>query len=204
MKKNLLMLACVSLFMIIPHSANGQSKKFVMGIHSGYSFFIEKQLYESHRYDSEYKAVTKLGFHGGFNLQYYFSTHWAIQVEMDYQRKTHHAEHTDFVNPEYSYSHVHNSSYTVYYLNLIYRITNKKENFSFYFSAGIGIRDMVPFVLYSKMGNGIRYSFSPRIAMHLGVSFLPAPFILLGARTFQLFPFGMMYLSLNVGLEYGF
>lgn len=204
MKKNLLLFVVVSFFVIIPNNVNGQSKKYVVGIHSGYSFFMSGESYESRRYDSEYKAETKLGFHGGFNLQYYFSARWAIQVEMDYQRKTHHTEYTDFVSPENNYSRVDNLSFTVYYLNLIYRITNKKDNFSFYFSAGIGIEDINPFVLYSKIGNGIRYSFSPHTSLHLGVSFLPVPFIYRNPAALRLFPFDITYFSLDVGLEYRF
>jgi len=204
MKKSVLVLVYVSLFLIIPYNVNGESKKYVIGIHSGYSLFMAGESNEWRSYDSEYKAETKLGFHGGFNLQYYFSTHWAIQLEMDYQRKTHHAEYTDFVHPENSYSRVDNYSYTVYYLNVIYRINNKKDNFSFYFSAGIGIKDINPLEIYSKIGNGIRYSFSPRTALHLGVAFLPVPFIYRNPAALRLFPYYIAHFSFYVGLEYRF
>jgi hypothetical protein len=205
MKKNILLLVYISFFIIIPSNVNGQSKKYVIGIHSGYSFFLKKALYESYGPYSEYKGETKLGLHGGFNLQYHFSAKWAIQLEMDYQRKTLHEERTDFVSPEYSYSRVDNYSYTVYYLNLIYKGTHKRNKLlSWYISAGVGIEDVGPLVLYSKMGNGIRYSFSPHTALHLGISFSPVPFIYLGPLGFRLFPSGIMYFSLYVGLEYGF
>ncbi len=210
-KKNILLLVCISFFIIIPSNVNGQSKKFVIGIHSGYSFLLGGVVYEGRRYDAvvdayvEYKEETKLGLHGGFNLRYHFSAKWAIQLEMDYQRQTHHAEHTDFVNPEYSYSSVDNSSFTVYYLNLIREGTHKRnKSLSWYFSAGVGIRDLSPLMLYSKIGNGIRYSFSPHTTLHLGVSFSPVPFIYMNPLGFRLFPSGMIYFSLNVGLEYGF
>jgi len=205
MKKNILLLICISFFIIIPSNVNGQSKKYVIGIHSGYSFFLKKKLYESRRYDGESKEETKLGLHGGFSLQCYFSAKWAIQLEMDYQRQTRRAERTDFINPEYSYSRVDNYSYTVYYLNLIHMGTHKRnKSLSWYISAGVGIRDLSPLVLYSKIGNGIRYYFSPHTALHLGVSLSPVPFIYLGSLGFRLFPSGMMYFSLYVGLEYGF
>jgi len=178
MKKNILLLVCISFFIIIPSNVNGQSKKFVIGIHSGYSFLLEKKPYE-----------TKLGLHGGFNLRYHFSAKYAVQLEMDYQRQT----------------SLHNYSYTLYYLNLIYIGAHKRnKSLSWYFSAGVGMRDIAPFVLYSKMGVGIRYYFSPHTALHLGGSFSPVPFIYLGSFGFRLFPSYMMYFSLNVGLEYGF
>ena len=211
MKKNILLLVCISIFIIIPSNVNGQSKKFVIGIHSGYSFLFGGVVYEGRRYDVEYnkyveyKTETKLGLHGGFSLQYHFSAKWAIQLEMDYQRQTLHVERTDFVSPEYSYSRVDNNSYTVYYLNLIHIGAHKRnKSLSWYFSAGVGMKEIAPFVLYSKMGVGIRYSFSPYTALHLGGSFSPVPFIYLGSFGFRLFPSGTMYFSLNVGLEYGF
>ena len=204
-KKTILLLVYISFFIIIPSNVNGQSKKFVIGIHSGYSFLIGGVLYDDRGPWGESKMETKLGLHGGFNLRYHFSPKWAIQLEMDYQRQTHHTERTDFVNPEYSYSRVRNYSYTVYYLNLTYIGTHKRnKSLSWYFSAGIGVRDIAPLVLYSKMGVGIRYSFSPHTALHLGGSFSPVPFIYLGSFGFRLFPSGTMYFSLNVGLEYGF
>ncbi|MQY61383.1 outer membrane beta-barrel protein [bacterium] len=199
MKKNILLLVCISFFIIIPSNVNGQSKyhEYMVGIHSGYSFLLGGGHHESGGLWGECKEETKLGLHGGFSLQCYFSAKCAIQLEMDYQRRTVHEEHTDFVNPEYSYSRVDNSSFTVYYLNLIRRYTNKKNNFSWYFSAGIGVGNLSPHVLYFKIGNGIRYYFSPHTALHLGVSFSPAQLI-------RLLPAGMMYFSLYVGLEYGF
>ena len=205
MRKKILLLVYISFFIIIPSNVNGQSKKYVIGIHSGYSFLLKKAVYEEQRYDSEYKGETKLGLHGGFSLRYHFSVKWAIQLEIDYQRKTYHAEHTDFINPEYSYSRVDNYSYTVYYLNLIHMGTHKRnKSLSWYICAGVGIEDISPFVLYSKMGNGIRYSFSPHTALHLGISFSPVPFIYLGSFGFRLFPSGLIYFSLDVGLECGF
>ena len=139
MKKNILLLVYISFFIIIPSNVNGQSKKYVIGIHSGYSFLFGTGLHEEHRYDSEYKRQTKLGLHSGFSLQYHFSTKCAVQLEMDYQRRTVHEECTDFVNREYSHSRVDNSSFTVYYLNLIRQHMNKKNNFSWYVSTGIGV-----------------------------------------------------------------
>lgn len=205
MKKNILLLVCISFFIIIPSNVNGQSKKYVIGIHSGYSFLLGGVVYEGRRYDVYYKEETKLGLHGGLSLRYHFSAEWAIQLEMDYQRQTSHEERTDFVNPEYSYSRVDNYPFTVYYLNLIHKGTHKRnKSLSWYFSAGVGIRDLGPLILYSKMGSGIRYSFSPHMALHLGISFSPVPFIYMSPLGFRLFPSGMMYFSLNVGLEYGF
>ncbi|MBA7628733.1 hypothetical protein ES703_36228 [subsurface metagenome] len=200
MKKNILLLVCISFFIIIPSNVNGQNKKFVIGIHSGYSFLLGGGLHEDRSFYSESKEETKLGLHRGFSLQYYFSAICAIQLEMDYQRKTVHEEHTDFINPEYSHSRVDDSSFTVYYLNLIRQYTNKKNNFSWYVSAGIGVGKLSPHMLYFKIGSGIRYAFSPRMALHLGVSFSPAQFIYYD----RLLIGGMMYFSLNVGLEYGF
>lgn len=205
MRKNILLLVCISFFIIIPFNVNGQSKKYVIGIHSGYSFHLGGAIHEDHGSWGEYKAETKLGLHGGFSLRYHFSAKWAIQLEMDYQRQTSHEERTDFVNPEYSYSRVDNYPFTVCYLNLIREGTHKRnKSLSWYFSAGIGIRDLGPLMLYSKMGSGIRYYFSPHTALHLGISFSPVPFIYMSPPGFRLFPSGMMYFSLYVGLEYGF
>jgi len=200
MKKNILLLVYISFFIIIPSNVNGQSKKFVIGIHSGYSFLFGGGVHESSGLWGECKEETKLGLHGGFSLQYHFSAECAIQLEMDYQRKTVHEEHTDFINPEYSHSRVDDSSFTVYYLNLIRQYTNKKNNFSWYVSAGIGVGKLSPHMLYFKIGGGIRYYFSPHTALHLGISFSPAQFIYYD----RLLIGGMMYFSLNVGLEYGF
>jgi len=200
MKKNMLLLVCISFFIIIPSNVNGQSKKFVIGIHSGYSFLFGTGLHEDRSFYSESKEKTKLGLHSGFSLQYHFSAKYAVQLEMDYQRRTVHVEHTDFVNPEYSYSRVYNYSFTVYYLNLIRQHMNKKNNFSWYFSAGTGVGKMGLRELYFKIGGGIRYSFPPHAALHLGVSFSPPQII----YYYRLVPSGMMYFSLNVGLEYGF
>ena len=200
MKKNILLLVYISFFIIIPSNVNGQSKyhEYVIGIHSGYSFLFGRGLRESGGLWGECKEKTKLGLHGGFSLQCYFSAKWAIQLEMDYQRRTVHEERTDFINPEYSYSRVDNDSFTVCYLNLIREATHKRnKSLSWYISAGIGIGKLSPHVLYFKIGNGMRYYFSPHMALHLGVSFSPAQLI-------RLVPVGMMYFSLNVGLEYGF
>ena len=200
MKKNIFLLVCISIFIIIPSNVNGQSKKFVIGIHSGYSFLFGTGLHEDSGLWGESKRKTKLGLHKGLSLQYYFSAKCAIQLEKDYQRKAYHHEFTDFVNPEYSYSSVDNSSFTVYYLNLIRHYTNKQNNFSWYVSAGIGVEKMGPRVLYFKIGSGIRYSFYPHTALHVGISFLPPQII----QYYRLSPGGMMYFSLNVGLEHGF
>ena len=202
MKKNVLLLVCISFFIIIPSNVNGQSKyhEYVIGIHSGYSFLFGTGLHEDRSFYSESKEKTKLGLHGGFSLRCYFSAKYAIQLEMDYQRRTHHVENTDFVNPEYSYSRVDNDSFTVYYLNLIREHTNKKNNFSWYFSAGTGVGKRGLRELYFKIGGGIRYSFPPHAALHLGFSFLPPQII----HYYRLVPCGIMYFSLNVGLEYGF
>ena len=201
MKKNILLLVYISFFIIIPSNVNGQSKyhEYVIGIHSGYSFLFGTGLHEDRSFYSESKEKTKLGLHGGFSLQYHFSAKYAVQLEMDYQRRTVHEERTDFINPEYSHSRVDNDSFTVYYLNLIRQHTNKKNNFSRYVSAGIGAGKLSPHVLYFKIGSGMRYYFSPHMALHLGISFSPAQLI----RLF-LPATAMMYFSLNVGLEYGF
>jgi len=200
MKKNILLLVCISIFIIIPSNVNGQNKKFVIGIHSGYSFLLGTGLHEDSSFYSESKEKTKLGLHRGFSLQYHFSAKCAIQLEKDYQRKTVHEERTDFFNPERSYSRVDNYPFTVYYLNLIRQYMNKKNNFSWYVSAGIGIGKMGLRVLYFKIGSGIRYYFFPHTALHLGISFSPPQILFY----YRIVPGGMMYFSLNVGLEYGF
>ena len=200
MKKNILLLVCISFFIIIPSNVNGQSKKYVIGIHSGYSFLFGTGLHEDRSFYSESKEKTKLGLHSGFSLRCYFSAKYAVQLEMDYQRRTVHKEHTDFINPEYSHSRVDNSSFTVYYLNLIRQHTNKKNNFSWYVSAGIGVGKVSPHTLYFKIGNGMRYYFSPHMALYLGISFSPSQLIYYRRPLIG----GMMYFSLNVGLEYGF
>jgi len=198
----MLLLVCISIFIIIPSNVNGQSKyhEYVIGIHSGYSFLFGTGLHEDRSFYSESKEKTKLGLHGGFSLQCYFSAKYAVQLEMDYQRRTVHEERTDFINPEYSHSRVDNDSFTVCYLNLIRQYTNKKNNFSWYVSAGIGVGKLSPHMLYFKIGSGMRYYFSPHTALHLGISFSPAQFIYYDRLLID----GLMYFSLNVGLEYGF
>jgi len=128
------------------------------------------------------------GIHAGVNLQCYFSSHWGVQLEFHYQRETH-----------------RDDSFTICYLNVIYRVTNKKNNFSWYISAGAGMMHMDPSVLLSKVGNGIKWSFSPHLSLHLGFSVWPAPLFIKSPLGFKLFPSGGgNYVSLHVGLEYGF
>jgi len=123
------------------------------------------------------------GIHAGLNLQCYFSSHWGVQVELHHQRRAH-----------------WDNSFTMYYLNVIYRVIDKKKgNFSWYISAGVGMRSG----LISKVGNGMKWSFSPHLSLHLGISASPILFITSPYGS-KLFPFGIMYFSLNVGLEYGF
>ena len=135
-----------------------------------------------------------LGIHAGLNLQYYFSSHWGVQLEFYYQTHTYGED-------------VDGSSFTTYYLNMIYRFTNKKNNFSWYIFAGAGIWRPEPPMIFSKVGTGIKLSFSPRLSLNLGISDWPAPLFIKGVHGFELFPpasRGPEFVSLFVGLEYGF
>ena len=129
------------------------------------------------------------GIHAGLNLQHYFSSHWGIQVEYHYQRET-----------------PRDDSFTICYLNVIYRVIDKKKGkFSWYISTGVGMMHMNPSVLFSKVGQGMKWSFSPRLSLHLGFSVWPAPLFIMGPPGFKLFPSGgPNFVSLHVGLEYGF
>ncbi len=129
------------------------------------------------------------GIHAGVNLQCYFFSHWGVQLELHHQRRA------DQFDP-----------FTVYYLNLIYRVTDKKkEKFSWYISAGVGMWGMDPSMLLSKVGNGMKYSFSPHLSLHLGFSAWPFPLFIKSPYGFKLFPSGgAFWFSLHIGLEYGF
>jgi len=129
------------------------------------------------------------GIHAGLNLQHYFFSHWGIQLELHHQMKT------DQSNP-----------FTMYYLNVIYRVMEKKkEEFSWYISAGIGMMGMRSSVLFSKVGTGMKWSFSPHLLLHLGFSTWPGPLFLKDPYGFRLFPpMGASWFSLHIGLEYGF
>ena len=129
------------------------------------------------------------GIHVGLNLQHYFFSHWGVQLELHHQRRA------DQFNP-----------FTVYYLNVIYRVTDKKkERFSWYISAGVGMWGMNPSMLLSKVGNGMKWSFSRHLSLHLGFSAWPFPLFITGPYGFKLFPSGgAFWFSLHVGLEYGF
>ncbi len=131
------------------------------------------------------------GIHAGLNLQHYFFSHWGVQLELHRQRRA------DQFDP-----------FTVYYLNLIYRVIDKKkEKFSWYISAGVGMWGMNPSMLLSKVGTGMKYSFSPHLSLHLGFSTWPAPLFIKGpyGNGFKLFPpGGASWFSLHIGLEYGF
>jgi len=171
-------------FLMAPNNANGNYDKYILGFNSGYTWWA--------------------GTHIGLNLQYYFSSHWGVQLEFHYQRKIHRVEYTAF-HPEDSYSRIEDDSFTMCYLNVIYRVTTKKKNFSWYISAGAGIWHMDPSIIFSKVGNGMKWSFSPRLSLHLGFSAWPAPLFIKGSRGFKLFPSGgPNFVSLHVGLEYGF
>jgi len=129
--------------------------------------------------------------HAGLNLQCYFSSHWGVQLELHRQRRA------DEFDP-----------FTVYYLNLIYRVIDKKkEKFSWYISAGVGMWGVNPSMLLSKVGTGMKYSFSPHLLLHLGFSTWPAPLFFKSpyGNGFKLFPSGgALWFSLYIGLEYGF
>lgn len=201
MKKIIVTVVFLAFFIIIPCAVTGENNKYFIGVHSGYSSFFARNYYESIRYDSEHRSENKLGFYAGANFQYRFSPHWTIQLEMDYQRGTHFEEFIDYVTPEYNHSRTEDTSYKIYYLNAVYTLLEIKERKFFpYFLAGVGIRDTKPFILYSKIEIGIKYSFLTRLALHAGVTFWPFPFMLLEHYGIRLY---LQSYSINIGLEYG-
>ena len=155
---------------------------FLMAPHNANGNYDEYVLGFNSGYTWGIKAI-----HAGLNLQCYFSSHWGVQLEFHHQRRAH-----------------WDNSFNVYYLNVIYRVIDKKkEKFSWYISAGGGVRDSSG--LLSKVGNGMKYSFSPHLSLHLGFSAWPFPLFITGPDGFKLFPSGgAFWFSLHIGLEYGF
>ncbi|MDH7514208.1 MAG: hypothetical protein QHH14_14800 [Clostridiales bacterium] len=127
--KRTFLAASVLIFFFIPHYGFGKDIEYIIGVNSGYSFFSQRQYFEERRPDSETTSETNLGFHGGANVQCNFSNHWSIQVEIVYQKRTHHKEYVNYIYPELNYSVAEDTSLSVYYLNAIYRIANKKTIF---------------------------------------------------------------------------
>jgi len=158
----------LAFFLAVPSNASGNYDEYILGFNSGYTWGIK-------------------GIHAGLNLQCYFSSHWAVQLELHHQRRA------DWDN-----------SFTAYYLNVIYRVTDKKkEKFSWYISAGVGVMDSSRPL--SKVGTGMKYSFSPHLSLHLGFSTWPFPLFITSPYGYKLFPLGgALWFSLYTGLEYGF
>lgn len=203
MKKVLFLVIAISYFLSHSPCHAETNKKFVMGINCGYSYFLEREHYESHRYNEDFKWENKLKYHVGLKLQYYFSSHLGVQIETDYQRKTNINEYKDYSHPEYNYYYTDDFSFFVTYLNFIYQVKDfKKNNFSTFLIAGIGVKDINPFTLYSKIGGGVRYPLSSQIALNLGISFLPGPLVYKEHYLIKFFPFFIKYFSLSIGLEY--
>lgn|GEM_PF-1071167 len=204
MKKIFLGAIFILILLIFPCNANGKHDKFAVGINFGFTFPFARDYYEGISYDSESRWESTYGFRAGLNLNYFFSHRLAIQLEMDYQRKVFNEEFKDYNFPEYNYSYSENLSFYVYYLNIIYIMTDSsKNNLSPYVFAGLGIEDIDPIVLYSKMGGGIQFPLSSKIIMHTGLSlFGPATKLYTKSFTFQ--PFNIKYFSVIVGLRYMF
>jgi hypothetical protein len=203
MKKFVLITLTLFLCLAVPCNPKENRIRIAIGLNCGYSFLAERDYYEEYRYDSEYRRESKLGFRGGANLQCYFGRHFALQIETDHQRNALFEEFKDYTNPEYNYSRSQDISYTVYYLNFIYRISDfSKQKLSPYIFAGAGIYNFDPFTLYSKMGLGIQYNLSPRVMVHTEVSLGPAAFIYKDPSAFRFFPFDIKYISFNFGLDF--
>lgn len=197
--KKIILNIILLLFILIPCEIKAEDYKFVVGITTGYSFGLTNEYKENkEEYTGGYnKYQDKLGFHFGLNFQYNFSSSWAIQGEIDYQRKTYTQEHIDYNNPSYNYSKSYDCSFIAPYLNVIYNSSKEKILFP-YFSAGIGICQIAPEIVFMfKIGGGIKYHFFSRTTLNLEVSF-NIPFLL---RTL---PSEIEYLSLNLGLEHKF
>lgn len=63
---------------------------------------------------------------------------------------------------------------------------------------------MDPSRLVSKIGNGVKWPFSPHLSLHLGFSVWPSALFIASPYGFKLFPLSINYVSLHIGLEYGF
>ncbi|MFQ6083859.1 MAG: outer membrane beta-barrel protein [Candidatus Aminicenantia bacterium] len=182
MKNVKLILIFLAFLIIFTSQTNGGENEYILGINFGYSFGLggSNSYYDNH----------KLGYRLGLNLQYYFSSHWAIQGEIAYQRHTYHKWGQDYDGSFFDYTE--DESYVVPYLNLIYDFKGKKV-FP-YFTFGVGAEEITPsFILFLKTGVGMKYSLSPQIGLNLGGSLYLHSFIA-----------EINYLSLNLGLEYRF
>jgi len=198
MKKTISVLGFL-LLIFIPYQINGQNKNYIIGFSYGYSFGLTNEYKKN---ENLYPAILskavyqyKLGSSYGLNFQYYFSSHWGIQGEVVYQRKTYHR--WELGNPEY----IHDESYIMPYFNVIYKFNSLKENTFFpYFFTGLGIRDFLwPVVaLKFQIGTGMKYRIFSKVNFIWKVVLCTTDF------TQYSFPENIDYISINIGLEHGF
>lgn len=209
MKKIVLIIILLP-FVFLPYQIKAEDNKFVIGINSGYSFGLtdeyKEEMYIWPEGRGSFKEQRKLNFHIRGDLQYYLSPHWAIQFELEFQKRTRYMEEVDNLNSTYIYE-TQDQSFFYSYINVIYKINSfRQRNFFPYVSAGIGIgiiafRKPLFFAYKYKLQGGIKYRFSEQISLNLGSSIYATNF----ANPIK--PVGKAqidYISLNIGLEYGF
>jgi hypothetical protein len=193
------------LFVLIPCQIKAEDNKFVIKISSGYSFGLMgnyKLNEESGKYEM-HKWQYKLGPQFGITLQYQFTSHLAVEGEIVHQRKSLYEERIDYIEPVYSYSRTSNLSFFTCFLNIIYKFkSSRKQNIIPYLFLGVGVEDISPFIVRSKIGEGISYYFSPLFGINIEISLYPYP-PFYGFGKIEL-PSEIEYLSLNIGLEYKF
>ncbi|MFQ6083857.1 MAG: hypothetical protein ACE5WD_10950, partial [Candidatus Aminicenantia bacterium] len=99
--------------------------------------------------------------------------------------------------------YIHDESYIMPFLNVIYKSNIKNKLFP-YFSLGIGMRAIQGLQIFSivskvKLKVGVKYQLLSNISSNLGISFYTNDYSL-----FYALPEEINYLNLNISLEYKF
>ncbi|MDH7513311.1 MAG: outer membrane beta-barrel protein [Clostridiales bacterium] len=118
---------------IFAAQSRAEDNERILGTNFGYSVGLSNS-------DSNYYDNHKLGYRLGLNLQYYFSAHWAIQGEINYQKMTSYLRDAE------------DKSYVTSYLNIIYY--RGKRRLSPYLCVGLGVENFSSLRLDTKIGGG--------------------------------------------------
>ena len=193
MKKRLVISFLLTCLFITSPLLKGKDGKFAFSFGIGYSLGLSN-FYDTH-VEGAVKSQTKLSYNWDTYIQYTFSRHLGVQMEMEFQKRTF---HDVSVIPEWDYTADYDESFFNYSLNIILFFNNPQRNkFSFYLISGLGIMAGEGGAgAVVKIGGGLKYYLSKQGSLNLRLPFI------YHESDFNLFD--PSYISINIGLEYRF
>lgn len=188
------------LFFLTPLFAD--KRKIIIGIQTGYSFYIPEDYHESETLWSKSVWGNKLGPIFGVNLQLEISPNGIFQAEINHQKRTFFDEYIDYQYPEFNRKREENDSYLSLHLNFLYKFyIFERARIILYSFAGLGRDKYCPVSL--KIGIGGKRPLFSQTYLNVSISYISS-LLLYGAEGggIDFYPFALRHISLNMGLEY--